>query len=74
MGRSIPIEDDEDARDDDLRWRISDRHYFMQNNAHVNCAAFHAGSNLLVVGFSNGLFALYELPDFNQIHTLRYVR
>jgi len=27
----------------------------------------------LVVGFSNGLFALYELPDFNQIHTLRYV-
>lgn len=71
MGKSIPMEDDEDARDDDLRWRISDRHYFLQNNANVNCAAFHTNSNLLVVGFSNGLFALYELPDFNQIHTLR---
>jgi hypothetical protein len=26
----------------------------------------------LVVGFSSGVFGLYEMPDFNQIHTLRY--
>lgn len=44
----------------------------MQNEAKVNCAAFHAPSNLLVVGFSNGLFGLYDLPEFNQIHQLRY--
>ena len=44
----------------------------MQNNAKVNCAAFHGGSGLLVTGFSNGVFGLYELPDCNMIHTLRY--
>lgn len=44
----------------------------MQNEAKVNCAAFHAPSNLLVVGFSNGLFGLYDLPEFNQIHQLGY--
>lgn len=53
-------------------WRIVERHYFMQNNAKVKCTAFHPESNLLVSGFSNGLFGLYELPDFNMIHTLRY--
>ena len=58
---------------DSTRWRIVDRHYFMQNNAKVNCAAYHASTNLLVVGFSNGIFGLYDLPDFNMIHTLRYV-
>lgn len=57
----------------DLRWRIVKKDFFMQHDAKVNCAAFHAKSSLLVVGFSNGLFTLYELPDFNQIHMLRYV-
>ena len=57
----------------DSRWRIVKKDYFMQNNAKVNCAAFHADSNLLVVGFSNGLFGLYDLPGFNVIHMLRYI-
>ena len=63
-------EEMEDADGDDLRWRIVQRHYFMQNNAKAKCATFHAKSGLLVVGFSNGIFGLYELPDFNLIHTL----
>lgn len=54
------------------RWRIVKKDFFMQNDAKVNCAAFHAQSNLLVVGFSNGLFGLYDLPEFNMIHLLRY--
>lgn len=63
-------EDMEDADTDDMRWRIVQRHYFMQNSAHVRCADFHADSNLLVAGFSNGTFGLYEMPDFNTIHSL----
>ena len=55
---------------EDERWRIVQRNYFMQNNAKVNCASFHPPSSLLTVGFSNGLFGLYELPEFNNIHTL----
>lgn len=57
----------------DMRWRITKKNFFMQNNAKVKCAAYHAASNLLVAGFSNGLFGLYELPEFTQIHMLRYV-
>lgn len=53
-----------------LQWRISQKHYFMQQNAKVNCVEYHAESNLLVAGFSNGVFGLYEMPDFNMIHTL----
>ena len=56
----------------DARWRIVKKDYFMQQDAKVNCAAFHATSGILVVGFSNGLFGLYDLPDFNTIHLLRY--
>lgn len=62
--------DQDEDEEKDLRWRIVNKHYFMQNNAHVKCAAYHADSNLLVAGFSNGIFGLYEMPDFNQIHTL----
>lgn len=56
----------------DARWRIVKKDFFMHNDAKVTCAAFHASSNILVVGFSNGLFGLYDLPDFNMIHMLRY--
>jgi periodic tryptophan protein 2 len=56
--------------DEHMQWRIADRHYFMQNNAHVTCATFHAATNLLVAGFSNGIFSIYELPDFATIQNL----
>lgn len=52
------------------RWRIVQREYFLQNNAMLKCASFHASSNLLTVGFSTGLFCLYELPSFSSIHML----
>ena len=32
----------------------------------------HKPSHLLIVGFNTGIFGLYEMPDFNPIHTLRY--
>lgn len=68
------IEEDDEMRgeddDSDMRWRIVQKHYFMQGSAHVRCAAFHPESNLLVAGFSNGIFGLYEMPDFNNIHKL----
>ncbi|KAL8667798.1 MAG: hypothetical protein Q9202_000262 [Teloschistes flavicans] len=69
---SEQLQPGDDAVDDatPMGWRIAQRHYFMQSNAKILCAAYHAPSNLLVAGFSNGLFGLYELPDFNMIHTL----
>jgi periodic tryptophan protein 2 len=35
----------------------------------VSCS-FHKASSLLCVGFASGLFSLYELPDFNNVHNL----
>ena len=55
---------------EDERWRIVQREYFMQANAKLNSATFHAATSLLTVCFSNGLFAIYELPSFTNIHTL----
>ncbi|KAM3083509.1 U3 snoRNP protein [Clarireedia jacksonii] len=66
-----PEDDDMDEDDDaQMQWRIIERHYFMQQHAKVNCVAYHAETNLLVAGFSNGVFGLYEMPEFNMIHTL----
>lgn len=67
------VKDDEDMNEDDdsdMHWRIVQKHFFMQGSATVRCASFHPESNLLVAGFSNGLFGLYEMPDFNNIHKL----
>ncbi|PSN74398.1 WD40 repeat-like protein [Corynespora cassiicola Philippines] len=63
-------EDADEDDDDNLQWGISEKHFFMQNNAHVTCAAFHPPSKLLVTGFSNGLFTIHELPEFSQIQNL----
>ncbi|KAK5161751.1 U3 snoRNP protein [Recurvomyces mirabilis] len=65
-----PDVDLEMVTEDDERWRISERHYFFQDQANLTTAAFHAPSNLLVTGFSNGLFMLHELPSFSEIHKL----
>ena len=67
-----PDADPENIVEGDERWRISQRHYFYQSVEHANLtgAAFHAPSNILVTGFSNGLFMLHELPSFSEIHKL----
>ncbi|KAJ2964255.1 hypothetical protein NQZ79_g742 [Umbelopsis isabellina] len=55
---------------DQVRWRIQERHYFLQAGAKVKSCAFHQDSNLLVAGFSSGIFGIWELPTFTNIHTL----
>lgn len=52
------------------RWGIKQRNYFMQAGAKVVSTTFHAASNLLIVGFSSGVFGLWEMPSFTNVHTL----
>ncbi|TFY55363.1 hypothetical protein EVG20_g9347 [Dentipellis fragilis] len=52
------------------RWGIQKRHYFNQPGTKVVCTTFHRSSNLLVVGFSTGIFGLWEMPAFTNVHTL----
>jgi len=51
-------------------WELRERHYLDKGHARVTSAVMHAPSRLLVVGFSSGVFALYEMPSCNEIHTL----
>ncbi|SCU78010.1 LANO_0A01838g1_1 [Lachancea nothofagi CBS 11611] len=51
-------------------WRITKKSYFYASQAKVKCVTFHANSNMLVVGFTNGEFRLYELPEFTLIQQL----
>ncbi|BGP02615.1 putative WD repeat protein [Rhodotorula toruloides ATCC 204091] len=52
------------------RWGVQQRHYFMQAGAKVVSTTWHAPSNLLIVGFSTGVFGLWEMPSFTNVHTL----
>ncbi|CAJ0641939.1 2030_t:CDS:2 [Entrophospora sp. SA101] len=45
--------------------------YFSENqDLVIACSAYHKKSSLLVVGFLSGIFGIWEMPDFNNIHTL----
>ena len=46
------------------------RNYFNQPGTKVVCTTYHSSSNLLVIGFSTGVFGLWEMPSFSNIHTL----
>jgi periodic tryptophan protein 2 len=49
---------------------VHERHYFNQPSTRVTSVAFHVRSSLLIVGFSSGVFGLWEMPDFTNVHTL----
>lgn len=53
-----------------VRWGVMQRNYFHQAHTQVVCAAFHAPTSRLVVGFSSGLFSLWDMPAFQSVHAL----
>lgn len=62
--------DEEDEDPSEQRWRIVKKDFLMQGSATVKCATYHVASDLLVIGFSTGMFSLYQMPGFDLIHTL----
>jgi hypothetical protein len=51
-------------------WSVQSRHYFHQEGASVTAASYCERAQLLVVGFSSGIFGVYEMPSVSNIHTL----
>ena len=51
-------------------WSVQSRHYFHQEGAGVTATSYCERAQLLVVGFSSGIFGLYEMPSVSNIHTL----
>ncbi|KAE9361990.1 Periodic tryptophan protein 2 [Phytophthora fragariae] len=53
-----------------IKWYTCQKHVLKMDFAKVLCCTFHSSTGVLVVGFGNGTFGLYELPAFVNIHTL----
>ena len=51
-------------------WRVKSRHYFNQDDAVLSSVTYCEQGQLLAVGFSSGLFGIYEMPSVSNIHTL----
>lgn len=57
-----------------MEWKLSKKDYLMQAPAKVTACDYHKGLDLLVVGLSNGVFGLYQMPDFVCLHLLSISR
>lgn len=51
---------------------LADEAHKQSRDAKLTAAAYHQDTHILVIGFNNGLFYLYEMPHANLIHSLRY--
>ncbi|KAK9149703.1 hypothetical protein Scep_008460 [Stephania cephalantha] len=52
------------------KWELSKKNSFDQTPAKLTACDYHRGLDLVVAGFSNGVFGLYQMPDFVCIHLL----
>lgn len=72
--------DREEEDDDDEeylhrgKWVLLRKDGFNQGSAKVTACDYHKGLDMIVVGFSNGVFGLYQMPDFICIHLLSISR
>ncbi|KAL8151638.1 hypothetical protein V2J09_021446 [Rumex salicifolius] len=57
-----------------VKWELLKKNYCMQAPAKVTTCSYHRKLNLLVIGYSNGAFGLYQMPDFICIHLLSISR
>lgn len=51
---------------------LADEVQKQSKDAKLTTAAYHQDTHILVTGFNNGSFYLYEMPHANLIHSLRY--
>ncbi len=42
-------------------WRLAEKHFFNQRGARLSAIDYHGATGMLVAGFSNGIFDLYEV-------------
>ncbi|WCJ40615.1 periodic tryptophan protein 2 [Euphorbia peplus] len=55
-------------------WKLLKKHGCMQSPAKLTACDYHRSLDMVVVGFSNGAFGLYQMPDFVCIHLLSISR
>lgn len=70
---------DVDAEKSEIRlhnakWELLKKDFFMQAPARLTACDYHRELDMVVVGFSNGVIGLYQMPDFVCIHLLSISR
>jgi len=61
---------DEEDEEEQVSWTLEKKHLFGQEKSAISSAEYHEDKKILVVGHTSGIFQLYEMPDFIQIHSL----
>ncbi|KAJ6826880.1 periodic tryptophan protein 2-like protein [Iris pallida] len=56
------------------KWELVKKDFFMQAPARLTACDYHRELDMVVVAFSNGVFGLYQMPDFVCIHLLSISR
>lgn len=56
------------------KWKLVRKDSFSQAPAKVTACDYHRYLDMVVVGFSNGAFGLYQMPDFVCLHMLSISR
>ncbi|KAI4317413.1 hypothetical protein L6164_025282 [Bauhinia variegata] len=56
------------------KWELLRKDNFMQAPAKITAGDYHRELDMVVIGFSNGVFGLYQMPDFVCIHLLSISR
>ncbi|KAG0576923.1 hypothetical protein M758_5G111300 [Ceratodon purpureus] len=51
------------------KWELVEKRFFKQTAKLTTCD-YHQGLGIIVVGFSTGIFGIYQLPDFTCYHLL----
>lgn len=56
------------------KWELLRKDNLNQAPAKLTACDYHRGLDMVVVGFSNGVFGLYQMPDFVCLHLLSISR
>nr|XP_010924647.1 periodic tryptophan protein 2 [Elaeis guineensis]XP_029121080.1 periodic tryptophan protein 2 [Elaeis guineensis] len=56
------------------KWALLKKDFFMQAPEKLTACDYHRELDMVVVGFSHGVFGLYQMPDFVCIHLLSISR
>lgn len=56
------------------KWEMLRKDFFSQAPAKLTACDYHRDLDMVVVGFSNGVFGLYQMPEFVCIHLLSISR
>lgn len=52
------------------KWSLAERQLLRDHHGEISCTSFNSDSSILVLGFSDGVFGLYEMPGCVNIHRI----